>query len=160
VLAACAGLPSGGTVVRTPPTLTEFEFDGRIAVRQSQSWHYANIVWRHDKAGDEILLTTPLGQGMAELSRDASGARLLTADRKEYAASDWEGLSEQTFGIRLPLGDMPKWLTGHAPPAASGWRVEYLDYQSEAADALPTSMEARRDDIEVRLKINEWSRAR
>jgi outer membrane lipoprotein LolB len=160
LLAACAQLPSGGTAGRVPPALTRFELDGRITVRQSQSRQYANISWRHDSAGDEIMLTTPLGQGVAELSRDARGARLVTADRKEFVAADWEGLAEQMFGARLPLDDLPAWLTGHAPAAASGWRVEYLEYQSEAADALPTLLEVKRDDIELRLKINEWTLAR
>lgn len=156
LLAACAQLPADGGVRRAPPALTKFEFDGRIVVRESQSRHYANISWRHDPGRDEILLTTPLGQGVAELSRDARGARLVTAERREYAAADWEGLSEQVFGARLPLDDLPKWLSGRAPPAASGWRVQYLEYQSEAADALPTLIEARRGDVELRLKVSEW----
>lgn len=107
-----------------------------------------------------MLITTPLGQGVAELSRDAAGARLLMADGKEYAAADWEDLAERTFGTRLPLNDLPQWLTGHAPAAATGWRVDYLDYQSEAVDALPTLVEAKRGDIELRLKIDVWSGVR
>jgi outer membrane lipoprotein LolB len=160
LLAACAQLPAGGGIVRVPPKLSQFELDGRIVVRESQSRHYANISWRHDASRDEILLTTPLGQGMAELSRDAGSARLVTADRKEYLAADWEGLSEQVFGVRLPLDDLPQWLSGRVPPAASGWRVQYLEYQSDAADALPTLIEARRGDIELRLKVSEWILAR
>lgn len=160
LLTACAGLPSGTGVIRRPPTLAEFEFDGRIVVRQDETRHYANIAWRHGKAGDEVLLSTPLGQGVAELRRDATGARLVMADRHEYVAVDWEELSEMLFGWRLPLNDMPAWLAGHAPAAISGWRVEYLDYQSVAVDALPILIEARRGNVEVRLKINEWSQAR
>lgn len=159
-LSACTGLPPANPVVRTPPELRRFEFDGRIAVRESQSWRYANISWRHAPDSDEILLTTPLGQGVAELRRDAAGARLLTADRKEFAAADWGGLTEQVFGARLPIDDLPAWLAGRAPDPATGWRVDYLDYQSDAADALPTLIEARRGDLELRLKIDAWSAAR
>jgi outer membrane biogenesis lipoprotein LolB len=102
------------------------------------------------------LVTTPLGQGVAELGRDARGAWLRTADRREYFAPDWEGLAEQVFGARLPLNDLPAWLSGHAPSSVSGWRVEYLEYQSDALDALPTLIEVKRDDIELRLKVSEW----
>ncbi|MBI5786502.1 MAG: outer membrane lipoprotein LolB [Rhodocyclales bacterium] len=160
MLAGCAPLPAGHAIHRTPQVLTEFELDGRIVVRESQSRHYANISWRHDARHDEILLKTPLGQGVAELSRDSRGARLVTAERKEYVADDWEGLSEQVFGARLPLDDLPLWLSGRAPPRASGWRVDYLEYQSDAADALPVLIEARRGDIELRLKVSEWIVAR
>lgn len=141
---------------RTPPVLAQFELDGRIVVRESQARHYANISWRHSATRDEILLTTPLGQGVAELSRDARGARLAMADGREYTADDWEGLSEQVFGARLPLDDLPSWLAGHVPARASGWRVEFLEYQSDAADALPVLIEARRGNLELRLKVSEW----
>ncbi|HTY04394.1 MAG TPA: outer membrane lipoprotein LolB [Rhodocyclaceae bacterium] len=134
--------------------------EGRIVVRQSQSSHYANISWRHEPAQDQILLTTPLGQGVAELVRDAYGARLRTADRREVVAPDWDSLAEQVFGAKLPLSDLPSWVAGEAPPPTSGWRVAYLDYQDDAPDALPTLIEVKRDDIEVRLKITEWIVAR
>jgi outer membrane lipoprotein LolB len=147
-------------VVRSPPTLTEFEFDGRVAVRQGETRHHVNISWRHDITNDEILLTTPLGQGVAELSRNTTGARLVMADRSEFVAADWEGLAEQLFGTRLPLNDLPAWVAGHAGASVGGWRVEYLDYQSNARDALPTLLEMKRNDIVVRLKIDGWSRAR
>jgi outer membrane lipoprotein LolB len=125
-------------------------------VWDSQARHYVNITWRHDEQRDEILLTTPLGQGLAELTRDARGARLLTADRKEITADDWEGLAERMLGTRLPLNDLPAWLSGAAPAPASGWRVEYLEYQNDAADALPTLIQATRGDIGLRLKVSEW----
>lgn len=119
--------------------------------------HFANIAWQHDASHDSILLSTPLGQGVAQLSRDDAGARLVTADRGEVTASDWESLATRILGAPLPLNDLPKWLTGRPPEAASGWRVEYLDYESEAVDALPTLIELKHDDIEVRLKIDEWN---
>lgn len=97
---------------------------------------------------------------MAELSRDAGGARLLTSNRQEYAAADWEELAERLFGFRLPLNDLPAWLGGQAPPPASGWRVEYLEYQTGATDALPVLIEATRGGIGVRLKINDWNVAK
>jgi outer membrane lipoprotein LolB len=101
-------------------------------------------------------LTTPLGQGVAELTRDPQGARLVTADRREVLAADWAGLAEQVFGTRLPLDSLPDWLSGRPPTRLSGWRVEYLEYQSDAADALPTLIEATRGDIGLRLKVSEW----
>ena len=150
-------MPAGAP--HAPRALESFALEGRIAVRQGQSHHYANVIWRHDRAHDVILLTTPLGQGVAELSRDAGGARLVTADRGEISAPDWEGLAERALGARLPLDDLPSWLGGTPPPPASGWRVDYLAYQSRAADALPTLIEFQRDDLDVRLKIDHWDAA-
>lgn len=156
LLAACAGLPPEPQVRRMPRVLAAFEIDGRISIRVGEERHVANIAWRHAAELDEVLLTTPLGQGLAELRRDGGGARLLTSDRRELRADDWEDLSERLFGSRLPLNDLPAWIAGHAPPAGSGWQVEYLDYQSRAPDALPVLIDARRGDIGVRLRINDW----
>lgn len=147
-------------MVRSPKVLTAFAFEGRVSVRQGEIRHHANIYWRHGSGRDEILLTTPLGQGVAELSRDASGARLVMADRREYAAPDWETLSARVFGSPLPLDGLPAWLSGRPPAVGNGWRIDYLDYQSEAADALPTLIELKRDEMELRLKIDEWSESR
>ncbi len=158
--AGCAGLPESAPAARTPPAVSEFEFDGRVTVRVDQNRHYANISWRHTGERDDILLTTPLGQGVAELTRSASGARLKTANGEEHVAADWEELAARLFGSRLPLDQLPGWLTGHPPPLSSAWRVSYLEYQGPAADALPILLEVSSGDIEVRLKIDEWGRVR
>jgi outer membrane lipoprotein LolB len=152
-------LPTGDGIARAPRQLSQFELSGRLVVWENQSRHYVNITWRHDEQHDEILVTTPLGQGIAELARDANGARLVGADRKEVVADDWEDLAERMLGTRLPLNDLPEWLSGRAPEQASGWQIEYREYQNDAADALPTLIEARRGDIGLRLKISEWALA-
>lgn len=139
-----------------------------MAARQDERRHYANLSWRHTKDLDDIVLTTPLGQGVAELTRDAAGARLKTADGKSVAAADWEDLSAQVFGFALPLEGMPRWLLGDvaasrtdergrpAAAQADGWDIRYLAYESDASDALPVLVEFQRGDIEVRLKVDAW----
>lgn len=148
--------------------ITAFGVDGRLAARQGDKRNYANLTWRHEPAADSILLTTPLGQGVAELVRDARGARLVTADRQTVEAADWEGLSAEVFGFSLPLSALPRWLVGEVAATerdslgrprqafAEGWDIRYLDYESPAADALPILVEFRRDDIELRFKVDEW----
>ena len=113
-------------------------------------------------------MTTPLGQGIAQLDRDARGARLVTADREEVTAPDWESLSARVFGFALPLAGMPRWLLGDVSPTlrdkfgrpqaarVDGWDIRYLDYESDAADALPVLVEMQHDDIELRMKVDAW----
>jgi outer membrane lipoprotein LolB len=145
-----------------------FTIDGRVSARQGATHHYANISWRHTRTLDDIVLTTPLGQGVAELNRDATGAQLKSADGKTVAEPDWEALSARVFGFELPLEGMPRWLLGDVTPTqrdepgrplaaqVDGWDIHYLGYESDAADALPVLIEFRRDDIEVRLKVDSW----
>lgn len=154
LLAGCALVP----MVPSRPAAQEiqqFSFVGRLAVRQGETRHHVNIDWRHDTRHDEILLTTPLGQGVAELVRDAGGARLTLADKRRYVAEDWSALSRQVFGFALPLGASARWLLGDIA-ATEGWRVTVVEREAEQAGALPTVIELERDDIALRLKIDEW----
>ena len=176
-LAACASFPNPPmSAVTARPRATaigRFELVGRISVRQGEARHIANIAWQHDAVRDEIRLSTPLGQGLAELSRDGTGARLRTADQRRMEAADWDGLAQQAFGAELPLSMLPRWIVADAPagtrrdaagrPLAfsqDGWSVAYVSYESDAADALPQLIEARRADIELRLKIDAWHSVR
>ena len=177
LLAGCAQFPSGtaGSGLTPRPlraSIAAFTLTGRIAIHQEPRHYAANIAWQHAPSGDEIMLTTPLGQGVAELTRDATGTRLVTSDRREYTAPDWQTLATQMFGLDLPLARLPRWLLGEIPAdalgikydeigrplrwLANGWQVAVLDYESVAADALPTLIELRREEIEVRLKIDDW----
>jgi outer membrane lipoprotein LolB len=133
-----------------------FSLEGRLSVRQGETLHHVGINWRHEAARDEIFLSGPLGQGLAELTRDENGARLLMADRKIITAPDWEGLAERALGARLPLSNLPRWLATVPPEPTflvDGWRIDILD----VADGRPALIELRRDDIEARLKIDGWT---
>ncbi len=157
LIAGCATLP-------LPPrpateSIVAFALSGRLAIRQGDTRHHVRIDWRHDVARDDILLTTPLGQGVAEITRDAGGARLLLADQREFVAADAASLSEQVFGFRLPFDQAARWLLGESGHIAP-WRATVIERESATPDALPSVIELERDDIHVRLKIDEWSEVR
>lgn len=152
LLSACASLPPPAPV---PAAAESFSLNGRLSLRQGETSHHVAISWRHEPAQDEIFVSGPLGQGIAELTRDATGARLLTADRKVVTAPDWESLAERAFGARLPLSNLPRWVVA-VPPAPTfdvdGWRIEVR----EVVDGRPALIELRRGDIEARLRIDGW----
>lgn len=128
-------------------------------MRQGVTRHHVNVDWRHAVDGDAILLTTPLGQGVAEIVRDAAGARLTLADRRRLTADDWSTLAQQVLGIPLPLEDSSRWLLGGIA-ATEGWRVTIVERESADPNALPTVIDLERDDIAVRLRIDEWTEAK
>ena len=158
VLAGCVSNPSLPPRP-LPEAIVEFSFSGRIAVRQGETRHHAKLDWRHSIGSDDILVTTPMGQGVAEITRDASGAHLLLADQRRFFAADWGELSQEVFGFRLPLNASARWLLGNVADS-EGWRISVIERESMTPDALPTVIELERDDIAVRLKIDEWSEVR
>lgn len=158
LLAGCAIVPvTPAASLPLATEITQFAFNGRLAVRQNETSHHLNIDWRHTPDNDEILLTTPFGQGVAELSRDASGARLILADQRSLAANDWNALAREVFGIPLPLDRVHRWLIGDLSDTR-GWRIEILERENQ--EGLPSLLELERDDIKVRLKIDAWQEAR
>lgn len=163
---ACAGCAD--LAVRTPGEQVEFEFSGRIAVRYRAEASTGNVSWRHAAGGDEVLLTTPLGQGVARIVRAGGMVTLTTADAKEHTATDAESLTESVLGFRLPLAGLAHWVRGKPAPgesvaeksadgrlsklSQSGWAIEYLEYAGE----LPSRMKLNYPGIEIRLAIGEW----
>jgi outer membrane lipoprotein LolB len=155
-----------------PPADTEFELSGRIALRYRDDAGSGNIAWRHASRSDELLLTTPLGQGMARIVRRGDEVTLTAQDGREFKAADAETLTDQVLGFRLPLIGLADWVRGRAAPRPapepkrerrdaagrlaeleqSGWKVEYLEY----AGALPSRLTLTYPGLELRLAISEW----
>lgn len=171
--AGCAALETAAPAARPARQAIEaFRLEGRIAVRRAGESYSVGIDWRHDAQSDELIITGPLGQGLARLTSGGGAALLETADQKRYAAPDLDGLSEQVFGTRLPVSGLGRWVLGRpafgaaarldaagrlAGLAEGGWTIDYLRYENESPDALPELLQARREDVEVRLKIDRWS---
>ena len=116
-----------------------------------------------------MLISTPLGQGLARIVREGDAVQLTTAEGKEFRAADSESLTERTLGFRLPLEGLADWVRGQ--PAADsparlekapdgklrsleqrGWKVEYQEYEGER----PSLMRLTYQGIQLRLAISEW----
>ena len=163
VAAACAQAPL------KPPAAVEFELLGRIAARYGSDAFTGNVNWRHAGGGDEMLISTPLGQGVARIVREADAVELTTAEGKSYRAPDAESLTERTLGFRLPLEGLADWVQGrpsaNAPARVDrgadgrlrsleqrGWKVEYQQYAGDR----PSLMRLGYQGIDLRLAISQW----
>jgi outer membrane lipoprotein LolB len=155
----------------TPPVSlkeVQFELAGRLAARYRNEAFTGNLSWRHARDGDELLISTPLGQGVARIVRQGDLVTLTTADG-EQSAADAESLTEQTLGFRLPLAGLADWVRGRPSPDTpaltdyggdgklarlqqSGWNVDYQAYEGQR----PARMRLTYPGIELRLAISEW----
>ena len=171
LLAACAQQPLREVRRPSRETIAAYVLEGRVSVKRGSEARQAAITWQHGVDRDDMELSGPLGQQAARLSRDASGARLDTSSRETYAAADWGSLAERVLGVALPLDNIAQWVTATVAADAQverdamgrpqrvwvdGWRIDYLAYESDSTDALPTLLTLHRDDIDVRLKIDQW----
>jgi outer membrane lipoprotein LolB len=191
-LSACAGLPPPAPDKVAPgrDALRGYTLDGRFALRHEDKSYSGRLSWRHAESdapsgagepgddSDELLLASPLGQGMAEIISNASGARLTTRDGRVYAAENAETLTRQVLGYPLPLRKLAGWLRGHRQRNAApeepveldamarplrlreeGWRIDY-EYDNDDPQALPGRLfieRANEGGFSLRLRIDEWN---
>lgn len=166
LLAACASLPDAVS----PLGEGAFEVSGRVAIRYGKEAATGRIDWRHTTARDEMLITNPLGQGIATLTRSDGEVILKTADSRTFNAQNAEELTGQVLGWQVPLDGLPFWIRARAASnrAATlghddqrrvitieqdGWRIDLQDYEGER----PTRFVLRREGLEIRLFVDRWT---
>jgi len=159
LLAACAEIQDISDAPRLGPPLQRFAAEGRISLRQGERSEHLRFRWEHAPGSDVVLLMSPLGQGIAQLTRDASGARLVQPNQATIAADSLPQLAQRVLGAPLPLEDMADWLRGARPDlsgSVNGWRVVISDTSMFHQSRLSRVMEARRGDVELKLVVDDW----
>jgi outer membrane lipoprotein LolB len=154
-----------------PPAalLQAFSLQGRVSVRYGEQSLSGQLSWRADAASDEVLLSTPLGQGVASISRDDRVVSLVRPGEPALFAESVEELTLTALGFRLPLSGLRFWIQARPDPARAsevrlndaggveqitqdGWKIAYLQYQENR----PRKIHVTREDLEIRLVIDEW----
>ncbi len=171
-LAACASVSQAPEALPARDDLAAFALEGRFSLRHQDKNYSGRLSWRHSAAGNEVLLSSPFGQGMAEITSNDQGARLTTNDGKVYSAPDSEALTQQVLGYALPLTRLADWVRARGGAGGTaerdahgrilrwhheGWTIDY-SYESDAAQAPPSRIFAEQaGGIELRLRIDEWN---
>lgn len=188
ILAGCATKPQQSTVIKPVKTVVieaaakeqtvdtdYFNILGRIAVQDRNQSSSGSFRWKHWPVNDEIILFTPLGQVVAEISRNPQGVRLITSKLEAFYAEDVEGLTQEVLGWRLPLSNLQYWIQGRHSPLAraekdfnekdqvvvirqDGWEIHYSSYTAAQAgqSELPRRMELTYGSLRIKLIVDEW----
>ena len=173
LLAGCAtGLTTSGSALPSRDELGTFALDGRFSLRQDDRNFSGRLSWKHTATGDEVLLASPFGQGVAQITVNPAEAVLTTSDGNAFSAENVEVLTDRVLGYRLPLSLLADWVRGRDGGADvverdvygrllrlrfEDWRVDY-GYDSDDPGAPPGRLFAERTGaFELRLRIDEWS---
>lgn len=172
LLSACAG-PAGqvGDAMPSRAAIRDFSLDARFSVTHEAERHSGRLSWRHVGVRDELQLSSPFGQVVADVRIDAQGARLVASDRRVYEAPDVQQLTRQVLGYPLPIRGLAEWVLGREAAGGrmekdalgrprlieeDGWQISY-EYDREASDALPSLLIVTRSGgPDLRLRIEEW----
>jgi outer membrane lipoprotein LolB len=174
LLAACASTPP----LRLAPReqIRDFAMEGRFALRvalpgKAVENSGGRLTWTHRNRNDRVLLSSPLGYGLAEIETSPEVSRLRTANGRTHESTDADALIEKITGQRLPLSRLPAWLLGRSSGKGQidvdalgrptrltedGWQVDY-SFEDESPSALPSRLTVtRQGEIELRVRIEEW----
>ncbi len=148
LLSGCAVAPRAP--VAASPAAPVFSLSGRLFASDGDRRFTAALRWTQS-GSSRILLTTPLGQAVASIDVDTSGARLTAANGRQYSAGSVSELMRRGLGLTLPFEQMSWWVSGRAAPdtpaealgedgfSQLGWAVRY---GARDASGRPLRLEA------------------
>lgn len=157
------------------PHVQHFDLEGRISATDGERGANGSLLWSHRPDRDEWTLLSPLGQIVARLSRDPSGARLDTGDGRPVFAESVDAMLPELLGVPAPVDGLAYWVQASVRPGArilafdgvgrparitdAGWIIDYLAYADGEPDAPPRRIEAVWGEARIRLVIDHWSGA-
>lgn len=187
MVAVLAGCASRGPVPPVPPAtpwadrlaaldqLGDWALQGRLALKGPRESASGTVLWWQRQDGFELRLHGAFGRGALRLTENTAGARLERADEAPVEASSAAILLADALpGMPLPLASLRYWVLGRPAPGAvevqqldadnrlavlrqNGWEIRYLEYQPVPPWVLPSKLQARQGDVELRLAIKRWT---
>ena len=170
LMAGCATMPPPLPADAVPSLSANWTLQGRIGVQAGEQSLSGQIHWQHSVETDEVLLTSPLGQGVARIVRDADGVALEVPNQPTRRAPDAESLTREALGYTLPVAGLAWWVQARPDPGSPfeatrdaagrlaqlnqhGWVIDYLQY---AADGRPRRLAVAREGLQIRLVADSW----
>lgn len=184
LLGACETIPEPG-VVGDPlaawsqhreglEALADWSANGRLGVRSETDSFTARVQW--DQSGDSfrIRLSSPLGQGLAELTGVPGAVVMRTAENRVYRAASADELLARELGWEVPLDGLRYWMLGRESPATRvktwsidetgrlatidqlGWQVEYDGYRAVDGIDLPIKLVLHHPRLSARVVVSRW----
>lgn len=172
ILAGCAATPPVSPAPQVGPPASDWTLQGRIGIKTDEESLSGQIHWQHRPDSDEVLLTSPLGQGVARIERNAAGVTLEVPNRPARHAPDAESLTREALGYGLPVSGLTWWVQARPAPDSTfeatrdtagrieqlrqdGWVIEYLQYSTDAPQH-PRKLVLTREGLVIRLVTDEW----
>ena len=184
LLAACSGSPPNGEVDQQQAgvlwqhhqaqlqAIRDFVLSGRIA-ELGLTGNRADLKWTQKAAHFEVRVSGPLGVGALLLSGVPDAVTIRTKDGV-LQTRDPSDFMQQQLGWSLPVARLRYWVLGLPAPGSApsllldaqgraatlqqdGWNMQYLEYQTVGALALPRKLEMADGTHSFRLVIDQWS---
>lgn len=172
VLDGCASTPPVPPAAISALLPANWTLQGRIGIQAGEQSLSGHFHWQHRAGSDELLLTSPLGQGVAHIVRNADGFTLEVPNQAPRHAPDAETLTRGALGYGLPVEGLSWWVQARPDPDRAfeathdsagriaqlrqdGWVIDYLQYDADAP-GRPRKLVVAREGLEIRLVADSW----
>ena len=172
VMSGCASTVSIPVAPVQVQAAANWTLQGRIGIQSGEQNASGSISWQHREHSDELLLTSPLGQGVARIVVNAAGAVLDMPNQPVRQAADVESLTRETLGYSLPVSGLVWWVQALPAPdrvfetrldaagrpaqlKQDGWVIDY-QYANDTS-TRPRKLLVAREGLEIRLVADSWT---
>jgi len=156
--------------------LDHWTLTGKLAIFLESVRQSANIYWQQQGDYYSIQLTTFIGTRILQVTKNEQGVEIINNDDEVFTGQDANTLIKQlTPGLDLPIAALQQWIKGNPANASyqlndqqqvselvgldasqNLWEVDFQQYQVFSGTVLPTKVNLKRDDIRVKIAINQW----
>jgi len=156
--------------------LDHWTLTGKLAIFLENERQTANIYWQQQGDNYSIQLTTFIGTRILQVTKNEQGVEIINNDDQVFTGQDANTLIKQLSpGLDLPLAALQQWIKGNPAKASyqlneqqqvsellgldesqNLWQVSFQQYQLFSGTVLPKKVDLKRDDIRVKIAINQW----
>jgi len=151
-----------------------FTVIGRLAVAFREDGSTARVSWQQQAADFNIRLSGPIGIGGVELQGQSDSLRITRGRETKIYLEPPETAVARELGYPLPIAGLRYWVLGLPRSAQDyqsldldawgrplrleqdGWRIEYQEYASADALALPRRIALSRPDLQIKWLAEDW----
>ncbi|MDT8427498.1 MAG: lipoprotein insertase outer membrane protein LolB [Pseudomonadales bacterium] len=154
--------------------ITQWEFTGRIGVRDDQESHSSRIRWRQNDRNFVINLWGALNIGATEISGNPERVRLQQEGEEPLLTSSPEELIREQLGYELPVSLLDSWIKGVPAPGLNhipifnetdqllqlqqaGWHIQYLGYTSAGLETMPSRIRMEKAPLRLDFVRLNWT---
>ena len=151
-----------------------WKINGRLAItNKAEVWHLS-VIWKQQDQHYKIHLSGPFGAGAVQLTGDQSGVTI-KSDNETSFATDAEQLLFETTGVEIPINNLFYWVRGLPNPESetsnikldpygrlsklsqNDWNIRFKRYYYTGNIYLPSKIFIKRDSLDIRFVIEDWS---
>jgi outer membrane lipoprotein LolB len=157
--------------------MDNWTLSGKLAIFLETERQTANIYWQQQGNNYNIQLTTFIGTRVLQVIKNEQGIEIINSDDEVFTGSDANALIQQLSpGLDLPITALQQWVKGNPDNAPfqlntsqqvgeligiddsqNVWEVKLQDYNVFSGIALPEKVDLMRDNIRVKIAINQWN---